>query len=444
VKGYIDTLYALDRSISEGDYRIQTKHDGERVWSFASAPVGRDARGRRLVVSMAADLTNLRRAEEELRTSEERLRLATKGGGIGTWELDLVSGRGTWSEVAKRLLGRDLTEDTAETWPEVAHPDDRAAAAAAWQDAVERGVPYEVAFRPASSTATARWVISRGWVERDAAGRPVRGLGVVLDISTLRQTEGELRELAAMLERRVEERTRALSESVAELEAFAYTVSHDLRAPLRGMEGFAQALIEDYADSLGPRGQRYAERIAAAAQRMDGLIGDLLEYSRLSRSEVTVRPVDPAGVVGGALADVGEAIERTGAAVEVVTPMPEVLGSPPVLRQVLANLIGNAVKFVPNGEAPRVKVWAERSSPAQSDQVRLWVEDNGIGVEPEHRDRVFRVFERLHSDSVYPGTGIGLAIVRRGAERMGGSAGLEDRPDGERGSRFWVDLPAGA
>jgi PAS domain S-box-containing protein len=438
VRGYIDTLYALGRRVDEGDYRIRTKQNGERVWSFGSAPAGRDARGRRLVVTMAADVTALRRAEGQLRITGERLRLATEGAGVGTWELDLVAGQGTWSDVAVKLIGRDRSTDTAETWPEVAHPDDRAAAFAAWQRAVEEDVLYEAAFRPASPMATARWVISRGWVERDATGEPVRGLGVVLDISALRQTEAELRDLAATLEARVEERTRQLSEVVAELDAFAYSISHDLRAPLRGMEGFARILLEDYAEALGPDGQRYAERIVAAAARMEGLIQDILAYSRLSRDAVDLTPLDLGHMVDRAAAELREGGAPGGAEAEVLVehPLPRVLGSRPVLGQILSNLLSNAAKFTPPGEHARIRVWSED----RGDRVRLWIEDKGIGLAEEHRDRVFAVFERLHGSEVYPGTGIGLAIVRKGTERLGGATGVESEGHG-RGSRFWIELP---
>jgi signal transduction histidine kinase len=122
--------------------------------------------------------------------------------------------------------------------------------------------------------------------------------------------------------------------------------------------------------------------------------------------------------------------------------MPEVVASPPVLRQVLANLLGNAVKFVPPGERLTVRVWAEPARPGQGQEqgrVRLWVEDNGIGIAREHRERIFQVFQRLHGVADYPGTGIGLAIVRKGIERLGGAVGLESEPGG--GSRFWIDLP---
>lgn len=445
LRSYIDTLYARDRRLNEGDYRVQTKHDGERVWSFGSAPVGRDEQGRRLVVSMAADVTELRRAEAALARAlaEQQAVYANAPAGLAAHDRDLrfIAVNARLAEINGFPVETHIGRTPRELFPATADQVEPLI-----RRVLETGEPIpeiEIEIETAAHPGERRFYQASYYPVRDEEDGELRGVSIaVLDINARKRAEATLRELTETLERRVEERTRALSESVAELEAFAYTVSHDLRAPLRGMEGFAQALMEDYAESLGPRGRRYAERIAAAAQRMDGLIGDLLEYSRLSRAEVTVRPVDPAGVVDGALADVGEAIERTGAAVEVVTPMPEVLASPPVLRQVLANLIGNAVKFAPKGEAPQVRVWAERPSPARSDQVRLWVEDNGIGVEPEHRDRVFRVFERLHSDSVYPGTGIGLAIVRRGAERMGGSAGLEDRADGGRGSRFWVDLRA--
>ena len=276
---------------------------------------------------------------------------------------------------------------------------------------------------------------------REQNSGEVAGVSVaVLDISARKRAETALRDLAATLEVRVAERTRQLSDVVAELDAFAYRISHDLRAPLRAMEGFARILLEDHAEPLGAEGRRYAERIVAAAARMEGLIQDLLAYSRLSRDAVELAPVELERAVDRAVVELreGGALGGTQAEVVVRRPMPRVLASRVVLGQILANLLSNAAKFTLRGRAARIRAWAE---PRSAGRVRLWVEDEGIGLAPEHRSRIFNVFERLHGQETYPGTGIGLAIVRKGAERLGGEAGAEGDGPGQ-GSRFWVDLQA--
>ncbi|HWO69132.1 MAG TPA: ATP-binding protein, partial [Actinomycetota bacterium] len=245
----------------------------------------------------------------------------------------------------------------------------------------------------------------------------------------------ETRALAAELERRVEERTRELREINAELDAFAYSVSHDLRAPLRAMEGFARALEEDYADRLDEAGRDYVRRVVRAAQRMDVLIQDLLAYSRLARADLPLQAVELDAAAAEALDRVAADVAARGAEVDVAVGMPAVVAHPATLVQVLSNLLSNAVKFVAPGVVPRVRVRAERRGEA----VRVEVLDNGIGIDPAHRERIFRVLERLHGADAYPGTGIGLAIVRRAVERMGGRVDVESQPG--RGSAFWFELP---
>jgi signal transduction histidine kinase/HAMP domain-containing protein len=250
------------------------------------------------------------------------------------------------------------------------------------------------------------------------------------------QLHDQVRQHAEELEERVRRRTAELQEINAELEAFAHTVSHDLRAPLRAMQGFAVALLEDLGDRLGEKGIEYTRRIWGAAERMDRLILDLLAYSRLSRMELKLQQVDLGPLVAMAVDQLEGEIRETGAQVDVEGPLPDVLGQPEILLQVAQNLLSNALKFVAEGTAPQVRVWAEPRPGA----VRLWVEDNGIGVAPSNHERIFHVFERLHGVEQYPGTGVGLAIVRKAAARLGGSSGLESEVG--RGSRFWVELPA--
>lgn len=244
-----------------------------------------------------------------------------------------------------------------------------------------------------------------------------------------------VRESQATLEERVADRTRELQERNDDLEAFGYSISHDLRAPLRAMQGFSQIILEDYGDKLDDKGRQHAGRIVAAAKRMDELIRDLLAYSRLSRANLETAPISLQNVVNEALSQLEAELHKTGAQVRVTEPLPAVRGHQSTLSQVVANLIGNGMKFVAPGRAPEVKVRAE----PRNGQVRLWVEDNGIGIRPEHQQRIFNVFERLHGNEQYPGTGIGLAIVKKGMERMGGKVGVESVV--ESGSSFWIELP---
>ncbi len=267
---------------------------------------------------------------------------------------------------------------------------------------------------------------------RDIAREVADQLAIAIQQARLRE---QLQRYAAELEQRVAARTTALEEANTELQAFAYSVSHDLRAPLRAMQGFAQALLEDYADQLDSFAQDYARRIVAAASRMDTLINDLLAYSRLSRAEIRLQPVSLAVVVAEALAQLDAELQERQAQVTVEESLPEVVAHRTTVIQVVTNLLANAVKFVAPTVKPQVRVWAEE----REGWVRLWLQDNGIGIAPEHQQRIFRVFERLHGIETYPGTGIGLAIVRKGVERMGGSVGVKSQVG--QGSRFWIELP---
>jgi signal transduction histidine kinase len=258
-----------------------------------------------------------------------------------------------------------------------------------------------------------------------------------LELSRLRrEAEREAREMNAILERRVEARTVELEDLVKELETFAYSVAHDLRAPLRAMHGFSQILLEDEADRLSADGRNAARRIAEAGKRMDLLITGLLAYSRVSRQEIPIGCVELGAIVQAALEHVSREVEEQKAEIVVETPLPPARGHAITLTQAVANLLSNAVKFVAPEVTPRVRVRAEDREP----WVRLWIEDNGIGIPPAYQSQIFRLFERLHGpEGSYPGTGIGLAITRRALERMGGRVGLEPSAVG---SRFWIELPS--
>ncbi|MDX2230552.1 MAG: PAS domain S-box protein [Leptolyngbyaceae cyanobacterium bins.349] len=258
-------------------------------------------------------------------------------------------------------------------------------------------------------------------------------LAIAIQQSQLRD---QLEHYTLDLETLVEERTSELQDANTALEAFAYSVSHDLRTPLQAMQGFAQALVEDYADQLDTVGQDYAQRISNAAMRMDALIENLLQYSRLSRASIQLQPIALRLVIDEVMQLLDARIEETHAEITVREPLLSVIGHRSTLIQVVMNLISNAMKFVALAMQPEIEIWTEDVE----GWTRLSIQDNGIGIAVEQQERIFNIFERLHGLDAYPGTGIGLAIVRKGVERMGGRVGVESQVG--QGSRFWLELPS--
>jgi signal transduction histidine kinase len=218
------------------------------------------------------------------------------------------------------------------------------------------------------------------------------------------------------------------------MEEFSYTVSHDLRAPVRAMRGYADILLQDHGWRLDGDARELLIRIVRNGARMDRLIQDLLTYSRISRRELKLEPVSLDKLVREVVEQFPD-MQPERADIEVNGPLPDVIAHEPSLSQVVSNLLSNAVKFVPPQGRPRIRV----SFDLREAQARLWIEDNGIGIKPEHQARLFGMFERIHPEGDYEGTGIGLAIVRKAVERMNGAVGVES--DGVSGSRFWIELP---
>jgi signal transduction histidine kinase len=254
----------------------------------------------------------------------------------------------------------------------------------------------------------------------------------LIELGRLRRAQQqEVVRMNAALEQRVEERTAALEASNAELAGMARTMAHDLRAPLRALERYAHALQEDFADRpLDPVGLGYADRIRAAARRMDALLTGLLEYEKLGRAQMRQEAV--------ATQRVAEELIRAHPAwshVRVEGALPALLGDPAVVERVLCHLVSNACTFVPRGEAPDVCITGETSGA----DGRILVRDRGIGIAAEHHERIFRPFERLHGRGTYEGTGIGLAIVHRAVTRMGGRVGVCSTAG--QGAEFWFELP---
>jgi len=251
---------------------------------------------------------------------------------------------------------------------------------------------------------------------------------------TVRQAKDTLLDHAGKLERVVNERTAALRETVEDLEAFCYSITHDLRAPLRCMQGFATMLKSECGEQLSPAAMDYLRRIMESAGRMDKLITDVLAYSRVLRTELKLAPVDLDALLRGILESY-PSFQPPCAEIAVEGTLPKVMGNEAALTQCFSNLLGNAVKFVVPGTTPQVRVWAE----TDQERVRVFIQDNGIGIPAAMHERIFGIFEQLSRQ--YEGTGIGLAIVRKAITRMGGTVGLKSEP--AKGSTFWIEL-AGA
>ena len=419
----------------------RSRKDGSRVDVSLSISPLQDSSGRIIGASkISRDITERKRAEDALRESEARKSAILETALDAILSIDHEGRVHEWNPAAEKIFGYSRTEALGRKMDELIIP---SSLREYYRDGLAEylmtgagsllGRPIELTVMRGDGTEfRAELAITRNsWED------PTMYTCFLRDITERKRAEEEIQKLNADLEQRVIERTAQLEAINKELTSFTYSVSHDLRAPLRALQGLSNALLEDYAARFDDIGKDYCRRIVTAAGRMDTLIQDLLAYSRLSRTDLELKAVDLALVVSDVKHQLESDLQENKVELAVEGVLPAVLGHRATLGQVMGNLVSNAIKFVAPGVRPRVRIRAEESG----DFFRLWVEDNGIGVALEHQERIFRIFERLHGVETYPGTGIGLAIVQKGVERLGGRVGLESAP-GE-GSRFWIELKKG-
>ena len=235
------------------------------------------------------------------------------------------------------------------------------------------------------------------------------------------------------LNNELEKKNEELTETIEELERYSYSISHDMRAPLRSMSGFSQILMEECMDQLSPEHASYLRKINSGAVRLDRLIQDVLSYSLVSRTKFRLQPIDLQQLARDVIEQY-PGFQLPDADIEIEGTLPRVMANEATLTQCISNLLGNAIKFVAPGTVPRIRIRAE----PQGRECRIWFVDNGIGIAPVDLDRIFGIFVKVHSSDTYAGTGIGLSIVRKAAEKMGGSVGVESTLN--EGSRFWLQL----
>jgi len=425
--------------------------------------------GERLIIN-SRDVTERRRAEEERAASERRFREMFHNMPVSLWEedfsaikaylnaldltgvedfgaylhdhpevvlecADLVRVKAVNRESARLLEAKDeprLLEDIASTFTEESFEVFRRELVAIWRGDTELAYDTRVrTFKGENRDVHLHWAVSPGHEETLESV-----LVSLTDFTESKRAEREVEELNRTLERRVEERTGELAAAVEELKAFTYSVSHDLKAPLRAIDGFSRILEEDHAGALDSEGRRVLGVVRRSARRMGLLIDDLLVFSRLGQREIVRSTVDAGALVRSVFEERASGELQRAIRLEV-GELPPMHGDPTMMRQLFDNLIGNAIKFT----APREEAVIEVSGREEKDgsEVIFSVRDNGVGFDPEYAGKLFAVFERLHHADEFPGTGVGLAIVRRIVERHGGRVWAEGELD--RGAKVSFALP---
>lgn len=369
---------------------------------------------------------------------EARLARAQQVARMGFLDWDLHTDLVYWSDEMVHLFGypRGHNLQTLSKTVELVHPEDREMAKASIERAVEgRGV-HSIDHRILREDGTVMWVHAEGELVPGRGGTPSRFLGTLVDITRRRQDEQRIRELNEELEARVRDRTRQLEAANKELEAFSYSVSHDLRAPLRAVTGFAQIVARRHRPALSEEGQRYVDNIVTASERMARLIDDLLEYSKLGRKALRFGNVSLAEVLRHVQEDFATRLAEEGGSLEVAPDLPAVRGEATLLGRLFSNLVDNALTYRRAEQPARVRVAWRRVG----GRIEVDVADEGVGIPGEHLDKIFDVFQRLHSDEEFAGTGIGLAVVKKVADLLEAELRVVSKPG--RGSTFTVALPA--
>ena len=388
------------------------------------------------IIHSVTNITGRKQAEEELKASEERfLSIFSNISNIAVQGYDKDRKVTFWNKASEKLYGYSHDEAMSRKLEELIIPDEIREIVISWirnWHESDIRIPNGELVLMKKDKSPVQVYSSHVMIKKSNGEKEM--FCIDIDITERKQAEEELKKHRDHLEKLVKERTKQLKESNAGLEAFAYTVSHDLRAPLRAMYGLAQALNEDYANKLDAEGKEYAQRIVNSSEYMDTMIRDLLEYSRLSIIELELKPVQLEQSIKQSMKQIKLEIKQSNAEINIKTPLPEVIGHYSLINQILFNILTNTIKFVKSGVKPKVKIWAEE----KNRWIYLYVKDNGIGIAPENQEKIFNVFERLHGIETYPGTGIGLAIVKKGMERMGGKVNVESEIG--KGSIFTIKL----
>jgi len=424
------------------DLPLQNKTGDRREVEFVSNLYDED--GRAVIQCNIRDITRRKEAAEMLRESEERFHAIFNQASAGIAQTDL-SGRFTlvnrgYCEIA----GRSAKELLGQKQQDITYAADRKANETLLKKLKRDGRGFVIENRYARPNGDIIWVRNSVSLVNHCSPKRRYLLSVMQDISEQKRAErallrakDEMARHALGLEQLVQDRTHELRDTILELEGFSYSVSHDMRAPLRAMQSFAQFLVEEYSSKLDERGIHYLQQIMRSAVRLDRLIQDVLSYTKIIHGKLPMERVDLDRLVRDIveLFPNGQPIKPE---IQIRGTLPQVMGNTALLGQCVSNLLSNGAKFIAPGTTPRLEISAE---PVHGETVRVFFGDNGIGVAPKDHHRIFRLFERIHPSSEYEGTGIGLTIVRKAAERMGAKVGFDSELG--KGSSFWIQLKKG-
>ncbi|GBO52822.1 circadian input kinase A [Pseudanabaena sp. lw0831] len=413
------------RQSFEMEYRLR-RFDGEYRWLLDTGIPRFDADGEFLgYIGSCTDISDRKQQEEELRNLSTRLTLAAKSAAIGIWDWDVIQNILTWDDRMYEMYGITPNQFTSiyEAWSNSLHPDDRNVTELAIQQALTGEKDYDPEFRVVHPDGKIRFIQGYAIVQRDAQGEVQRMVGVNFDITDRKQAESQILQTTAQLQ-----------SSNQELEAFAYSVSHDLRSPLRAIDGYSNALMEDYNDKLDDDGRDYFEHIRRNIKRMGMLIDDLLRLSRVSRSEMQYSYVNLSALVEEQVSEL-QALEPERKVEVVILPNIFVSADLTLMRVVIGNLVQNAWKFTSHHATSRIEFGVMH----QEDQLTYFIRDDGAGFDMAFAKMLFGVFQRLHNTNEFAGTGIGLASVQRAIHRHGGKVWAEGFV--EKGATIYFTVP---
>ena len=369
-----------------------------------------------------------------LRESEERFRTLANHIAQFAWMADARGSIFWYNQRWLEYTGTTLEEMQGWGWTKVHHPAHVDRVVKKLQRSWTTGAPWEDTFPLRGKDGTYRWFLSRAEPVRDADGKILCWFGTNTDVTEMTRAASALEDLNLELEGEVAENKLLLQETVGELEQLSYSIMHDMRAPLRSLQGFTHILLDEYGQNLNEDGRFYLQNVASSADRMDGMVRDVLNYSRIACGKFPLETID----TGELLHEILETYPlfiRHRSEIFLEGEFPKVQGNLAGLTQCISNLLENAIKFVPNGTQPEVHVWGE----LHGEEVRLNFRDNGVGIPCDQYERIFDLFRQLNKER--GGTGIGLAIVRKSISRMGGKVGVESKSG--QGSRFWLELKKG-
>jgi PAS domain S-box-containing protein len=409
---------------------------GHTVWVLLSVSMIRHPDGSPdYMIVVAQDISSRKNTEEALRTSERLLSQAQELALMASWRYDALRRQFTTLGNAHVILGVPRAVFSDLDMLAMTHPDDRLRMQQAWAAAFQQGTPYDIEYR-VNLAGQWHWVSVRAEFERDAKGRVTQGLGTVVDITAHKRAEQQIQQLNASLEERIRERTQALKAAYDELESYSYAVAHDLRSPLRIINGFAQALEEDN-PALPVESHRHLERIREASKKMGELIDGLLKLSQMARGELQRAPVDLSAIAARQLRELAATSPERAVDWSVQAGM-TAMADEPLIEALLQNLLHNAWKYSAHTPHARIQV-SMRDSGGRRE---FAVADNGAGFDMARAAKLFQPFQRLHLPNEFAGLGIGLATARRIVLRHGGELRAESAP-GE-GARFYFTLQPAA